>query len=86
MPDWFDKADTQSHDFIDIESPSLVLQHMDKDTEPALAQGEARQRGTLIHELLEGLSSGLQLETSQKKCCKKRPKAGWRGALKTHKF
>ncbi len=63
VPDWFDKAVTQSHDFIDIESPSLVLQHMDKDTEPALAQGEARQRGTLIHELLEGLSSGLQLET-----------------------
>ncbi|MGC6475255.1 MAG: double-strand break repair helicase AddA [Parvibaculales bacterium] len=55
-PDWFHKAATKTHDFIDIESPSLVVQHTDKDTAPALAQGEARQRGTLMHELLEGLS------------------------------
>ncbi len=56
IPQWLDKPAMKESQFIDIESPSMLLKAVGtKKLRPPIA-GDALQRGTLIHNLLEGLA------------------------------
>lgn len=67
LPDWLNRNAPKEQGYIDIESPSaayMVLSKGDSARLPDLNNAQARQRGSLIHSLLEGLSM-LPPETSE---------------------